>query len=277
VKNTNYEGIAATSPSPCPAKLGASWVLDTAAAPFQRGANSVEVCASDYSSLGEANRTCSSPVTVAVDDSCAESPVPGGEVLSAQFTATHGGAITVPYRHSAKVSGELADNAGDPVPGAAICVETHTQGAPGGLRPLTSTVTDAQGHFSYELPPGPNRQVLLGYRHDSFQVGRAIRYYAHARPRIELSPGQVEVGGEIRIRGELPGRRASGRVWSCRPQRFTRPAGLPSTAPPPTATASFTAATASTPPRERSPTGSPPSSPASAAIPGRSAIAARPW
>lgn len=108
--------------------------------------------------------------------------------------------------------GELADNAGDPIPGATVCVEMHTQRTRHGLRPVATATTDAQGHFAYEVPPGPDRKVPLGYRHDSFQVGRAIRYYAHARPRIELSPGRVERGGEIRIRGELPGRRGAGRV-----------------------------------------------------------------
>lgn len=212
VKNTSYEGIAAISPSPCPPKLKGGWTLDTAAPPFQRGANGVQVCASDYASLGEANRTCSPAVAVEVDNSCAESPVPGGDVLSAQFAATHKEEITVPYRHTAKVVGELADNAGDPISGATICVEMHTQGTHHPLRPVTTAITDGQGHFAYKVPPGPNRKVLLGYRHDSFQVGRAIRYYAHARPKIELSPGQVERGGEIRIRGELPGHRSGGRV-----------------------------------------------------------------
>jgi hypothetical protein len=212
VKNPSYEGPVAISPSPCPAKLKGAWTLDTAAPPFQRGANSVQVCTGDYSSLGEGNRTCSAATPAEVDDSCVESPVAGGEVLSAQFAATHTEEVTVPYRHTAKVVGELADNAGDPISGATICVETHTQGTRRGLRPVATARTDAQGHFVYKVAPGPNRKLLLAYRHDSFQVGRAIRYYAHARPRIELSRGRVERGGEIRIRGELPGHRAGGRV-----------------------------------------------------------------
>jgi hypothetical protein len=212
VKNPSYEGIVAISPSPCPGELKAGWTFDTAAPPFQRGANSVQVCARDYSSLGEGNRTCSAAANVSVDNSCAESAVPGGEILSAQFAATHTEEVTVPYGHAAKVVGELADNAGDPISGATICVEMHTQGTRRGLRPVATARTDAQGHFLYKVPPGPNRKVLLAYRHDSFQVGRAIRYYAHARPTIELSAGRVQRGGGVRIRGELPGRRAGGRV-----------------------------------------------------------------
>lgn len=212
VKNRSYEGTVAVSVTPCPAKLKGSWVFDTAAYPFHDGANAVQVCATDYSSLTEPNRTCSTPATVTVDNSCTESPVAGGEVISAQFAATHKETITVPYEHTAKVTGELADNAGDTISGATICVQMQTQGSRQGLRPVATATTDAHGHFTYKVPPGPNRKVLIGYRHDTFQVARSIRYYAHAKPTIHLSPGRVEHNGEIRIRGRVPGQRAGGRV-----------------------------------------------------------------
>ena len=54
--------------------------------------------------------------------------------------------------------------------------------------------------------------MLVGYRHDSFQLGRSIRYYAHAKPTIKVRPGRVKNGGEIKISGKLPGGRARGRV-----------------------------------------------------------------
>jgi hypothetical protein len=213
--NSSFQGTVAATPTPCPTKQKGSWVLDTAAYPFQNGSNSVQVCASDYSNLPNttANKTCSSVQTVSVDNSCAESPVAGGEVLTAQFARSHKEAVTVPYDTTAKVTGELANNAGDAISGATICVQIKTQGSRRGLRPAGTATTDANGHFVYKVPPGPNRQVLLGYRHDSFQVARAVRYYAHIRPTIELSRGRVENGSTIRIHGKLPGgRRAGGRV-----------------------------------------------------------------
>lgn len=212
VKNLSYTGTAAVTPTPCPAKLPAAWTLDTAAYPFQNGANTVQVCASDFSTIGEANKSCAAPATVSVDDSCTESAVAGGEVLSAQFARSHKEEVTVPYRTTARVTGELADNAGDAISGATICVQMQTQGSRQGLTPVGTATTDANGHFVYKVPPGPNRKVLIGYRHDTFQVARAIRYYAHVKPTIHISPGRVENGGEIRIRGELPGGRAAGRV-----------------------------------------------------------------
>ncbi len=78
--------------------------------------------------------------------------------------------------------------------------------------PVGTATTDAHGHFVYTVPKGPNRRVLVGYRHDSFQVARSIRYYAHAKPTIHISPGRVGHGGGIRIRGKLPGAQGKGRV-----------------------------------------------------------------
>ena len=77
---------------------------------------------------------------------------------------------------------------------------------------MGTATTDAQGHFTYQVAPGPNRTVLVGYRHDAFQVARSIRYYAHVRPTIKITPGRVGFGGEIKIRGRLPVARSAGRV-----------------------------------------------------------------
>jgi hypothetical protein len=190
----------------------ASVPLDTATYPFENGANSIQVCASDYASLTDANRTCSPPQAVKVDNSCAESPVPGGQILTAQFEKSHAEEVTVGFGKPAKVSGELTDSAGDAISGATICVLMKTQGSRQWPKPLATTTTDANGHFVYEVPPGPNRKVKIGYRHDSFQVARAIRYYAHSRPSLRITPGQVKAGGVILMRGKLPGPRAGGRV-----------------------------------------------------------------
>jgi hypothetical protein len=212
VKNQSYEGTAAYALSPCPAKLTGTWLLDTAAAPFQNGPNSVQVCASDFATTGEPNTTCTAPQTVEVNNTCTESPVVGGQVLSAEFAQSNAETVTVPFGHPAEVTGELADNAGDPISGATICIESQTQGGSGGPRPVATATTDGHGEFSYELPPGPNRNLLVGYRHDFFQVARTIGYHAHSRPTLKLSAGRVRAGGRVQITGKLPGPRAAGRV-----------------------------------------------------------------
>lgn len=212
VKNRSYEGIVAVTPTPCPAALKGGWLLDTAAPPFQNGANTVQVCASDFSTLTDPNRTCSLPQPVAVDNSCTESPVPGGQVISAQFARTHTDEVTLRSAGAANVAGELTNNAGDAISGATICVQAQTQGSAKGLQPVAIATTDAHGHFAYKVPPGPNRRLLLGYRHDTFQVARSIRYFAHARLALKITPGELRNGGEIKMRGKLPGPRAAERV-----------------------------------------------------------------
>lgn len=210
-KNASYVGTVAVTVTPCPRTASASWTLNTALPPFRDGANSVQLCASDFSTLGSPNTTCSTH-SVAVDNSCTESPVAGGEVLSASFARSRSERVKVPFRRAEDVVGELANSAGDPISGATICIQGEVQGSERGLRPLGTASTDANGHFVYELKPGPNRRLLVGYRHDSFQVGRSINYYAHAKPTLRLRPSRVKAGGTIRIRGRLPQPQAGGRV-----------------------------------------------------------------
>lgn len=211
-KTPTVVGTVAASPTPCPAILKANWTLDTSTYPFHDGANVVQVCASDFSTRGEPNTTCSAPQTVSVDNSCAESQVLGGQVLSAEFSRSHRDSVTVPYDHPAKVTGELTDNAGDSVSGATICVQAQTHGSGLDPAPLATTTTDAHGHFTYVVPAGPDRTIRLGYRHDAFQVARTIRYFAHAKPTLRITPMRVRAGQTIRLSGKVPGPRAAGRV-----------------------------------------------------------------
>jgi hypothetical protein len=212
VKNPSYQGLAAYSPAPCPPALTGAWDLDTAEAPFHEGANTVAVCASDFATVGPPNTTCAPTQTVVVNDSCTESAVIGGQDLSADFQGAGGEAITVPFEHPAEVTGELTSGAGDPIAGATICVQSQVQES--GTEPSTvaTATTDANGDFSYEVPPGPNRRLLLGYRHDSFQVAKTLQFASHAKPSIRLSRGRVRGGGRIRITRSVPGPGAAGRV-----------------------------------------------------------------
>lgn len=212
VSNSSYQGLAAISPSPCPAWMPASFILNTAAPPFHAGDNTVQVCASDLSTEGSPNTVCSPVKTVSVNNTCIESEVPGGQVLSANFAATNSETITTPYGQPAEVKGGLVNNAGDPISGATICVQAQTEGDPGGPAPIATATTDANGRFSYQVPAGPNRSLLIGYRHDAFQVARTISYASHTKPTLELSRGRVHEGDRIGITGSLPGPNAAGRV-----------------------------------------------------------------
>ena len=212
VSNPSAYGMVAASPTPCPAQLEAEWTVDTGAYPFHDGANSVSVCASDYASIGNPNTTCSPPQAVSVDNSCAEAGVAGGEELSAGFDASGSEEIVLGYGRATEVSGRLADRAGDPVSGATICVKAATLGAGAALAPVGVTKTDAGGHFAYEVPAGPNRELLLGYRHDSAQIGRSVRVYSRVRPSLRVHPRRLRNGHRIRLTGHLPDPAAGGRV-----------------------------------------------------------------
>jgi hypothetical protein len=212
VSDRSTYGTVATSPSPCPPTLKAAWTLDTSAYPFHDGANQVEVCASDLATIGDPNTTCSAPVSVDVDNSCTESPVAGGAELSAQFAKSSTATVTVGYGTEAEVSGSLQDGSGNPVPGATICLKSETVGLEPTAQPVGTVKTDSQGRFTYSVPAGPDRELLVGYRHDSFQIGKSVRYFAHAAPSLEANPPKLRNGRRVRLWGTLPQPGAAKRV-----------------------------------------------------------------
>jgi hypothetical protein len=212
VSDRSTSGTVATSPTPCPPHLKGGWSLDTSAYPFHDGANTIAVCATDFATIGSPNATCSPPQTVTVDNSCTESPVAGGSQIAAGFAQTNTETVTVGFGAAAEVTGSLHDGAGDPVPGATICVKSQTLETGEPQAPVAALRTDAEGRFAYAVPAGPDREVMLGYRHDSFQVARQVRYFAHAAPSLLVDPPKLANGGHIHLWGALPGPAAGGRV-----------------------------------------------------------------
>jgi len=210
--NPSAQGTVAAAITPCPTAFSANWTLDTEAYPFHGGANSVQICASDFSTLDEPNTTCSAAKTVNVDNSCAESQVSGGELLSAQFAESRNETVTVPYGKGAEVTGQLANNAGEPVAGAMLCVKMQTLGVEPGASPVGMVKTDANGEYAYKVPPGPDRNVVIGYRHDTYQVARAVRFYSKAEPSLQLAPRRLRNHQRVRFWGQVPGPSGGGRV-----------------------------------------------------------------
>lgn len=210
--NPSIVGTVAATPSPCPESESASWTLDTSALPFHDGANSVQVCASDFATIDDPNTTCSAPQSVNVDNSCAESQVVGGETLSAQFSQSSSDSITVGYGRKAEIAGALTTDAGRPVAGATLCVQTQTLGVKASPVSAGTVKTDAEGRYSYTVPAGPNRKVQIGYRHDSIQIARQLRYYAHTKPSLRSSARHLRNGEWIHFSGQLPGPHRRGRV-----------------------------------------------------------------
>jgi hypothetical protein len=212
VHTPGYSGVAATTTTPCPSQLAGSWNLDTSAAPFQTGANTVQVCASDLATSGLPNTTCSPAQTVQVNNTCTESAVAGGQILSATFAKTGSANVTVGYDSPTEITGALTDQAGDPISGATICVQSQLPDSIAPPATVATAITGSNGGFAYEVPPGPNRRLLVGYRHDSFQLGQALSVGTHARPTIRLDKRRVKGGNRVEITGQLPGPDPAGHV-----------------------------------------------------------------
>jgi hypothetical protein len=204
VENPSYKGVVTTSPTPCPPSLSGAWDVDTSSAPFQTGANTVQVCASDFATKGAPNTACSSPQTVEVDNTCTESPVAGGADLDAGFGGAASDHVTVGFGSGTEITGELTDQGGVPVSGATICLKSAQAGSQTIGQTVETATTDSQGHFALEVKPGPNRRLLVGYRHDSFQIAKTLSVGTRARPSIALSRHKIRGGKRVVISGSLP-------------------------------------------------------------------------
>ena len=136
----------------------------------------------------------------------------GGELLSEQFASSNSETTTAPYGQGGEVVGRLADNAGDPVAGATLCVKLQTIGIQPSAEPAGAITTDSAGNYSYQLTPGPNRDVIIGFRHDSHQVAREARFYSHVEPTLAASAKRLRNGQRVRFLGHLPGPSEAGRV-----------------------------------------------------------------
>ncbi|MGA8744594.1 MAG: hypothetical protein WB507_01870 [Solirubrobacterales bacterium] len=212
VNNPSVKGTVAAAVTPCPTEAEAEWNLNTQAYPFHDGSNAVQVCTSDFATLSDPNTTCSAARTITVDNSCAESQVSGGEVLDAQFTESRAETATVAYGKGAEVTGQLMTDAGDPVPGATLCVKMQTLGIEPSASPVGTVKTDANGQYAYHVAPGPDRNIIIGYRHDTSQVARSVRYYAHAESSLHVTPSKLKNGQRVHLWGQVPGPNAAGRV-----------------------------------------------------------------
>lgn len=224
VNNPSIKGTVATSPTPCPTATSADWIVNTEAAPFHAGTNTVQLCASDFATVGSPSTTCSSIREIEVDNSCVNSPVAGGAQLSAQFADSNSDTTTVGYGSNATIVGRLLTNAGDPVANATLCVKTQVFEVDPGLVNTTSITTDATGHYAYTVPAGPNREIMVGYRHDTSQVARDVRYYSHVQPTLTVTPEHTANGKAVHFTGQLPNPNSAGHVvvLQANPPKSTR-------------------------------------------------------
>ncbi len=196
---------------PCPPSLTKTYTLETAKAPFQEGVNSVTVCASDYAQTGSPNSRCESR-EVSVDNLCPGSPIGGGQTITAGFAGNGEAERTIAFHRRALIRGRLKDSGGNPVAGAEVCIQGHTDlpGRPFHL--IGTTATNENGGWSFKLRHGPSRALRIAYRFGAFQTSTDLTLHMRARATLHLSRHRTGPHRRIFFSGEIPGPTQAQRV-----------------------------------------------------------------
>jgi hypothetical protein len=206
----NELGSLVTRLAPCPSSFAKTYSLDTAKAPFQEGSNSISVCVFDYAQSGTANDACQVH-EVLVDNLCPGSPVGGGNTITAGFG--NGKAHrTLAFRRKALIRGRLRDGASNPVAGAEVCVEGHTDLPSRGYHLIGTATTNANGGWSFKLYHGPSRDIRIAYRFGSFQTSAELVLHTRAKATLHLSRHRTKPHHRIYFSGEIAGPHCGRRV-----------------------------------------------------------------
>lgn len=197
---------------PCPTSFAKTYALETAAAPFREGINVVSICTYDYAQTGTANSACESR-EVLVNNLCPGSSVAGGQALTAGFAGgKHGTERTLAFRRRGLIRGRLTDSAGNPVIGAEVCLQGHTDlpGPPFHL--IGTTTTNENGGWSFVLRHGPSRDFRIGYRFRAFQTTTDLILHMRARATLHVSRHRTRPHHRIYFSGGLAGPTCARRV-----------------------------------------------------------------
>lgn len=190
--------------SPCPPSVTKTYTLDTAAPPFHEGLNTVSVCAFDYAQTGTPNSACASH-EVLVNNLCPGSPVAGGAALTAGFAGNKREDRTLSFHRKSLIRGRLIDAAGQPVSGAQICIQAHTELAGRAFRLVATTTTNQNGGWSYKTNRGPSRIFRVGYRYGAFETSTDLALHIRSRSTLHLSTHRTPFHKKVYFSGELPG------------------------------------------------------------------------
>jgi hypothetical protein len=208
-------GSYATQVRPC-ADFHSSVRLDTERPPFREGQNTLQVCATDVSTEGDAHQQCAQR-TIVVDNSCPDSSGAGGEAhsLNAGLENPRTGELrrtrSVRSTEGVSVRGSLA-GPGGAVRGASVCVY-ETVDEPAGIAQLVQVAkSKTDGTFAAHLPPGPSRVFEVAYRYGDRQIESPTMYLdSSVKPVFKVTRKSLRNGSSVGFRGRLPGPNAGGR------------------------------------------------------------------
>jgi hypothetical protein len=114
--------------------------------------------------------------------------------------------VTIPYGQAVTIEGRLACGL-TPVPGATVSLGTAALvDVPLAAGPV---LTGPDGTFSYQLPPGPSRELVFGYRaysNESAPTTQAtVQIDVRPRMTLRISPRRTYNHGTIRWSGRVEG------------------------------------------------------------------------
>ena len=194
---------------PCPQTVGDELKVDTTKVPD--GTYPLTLEASDASG-NVVSVTAKEPVIVGNDASPAGAPgatgaqagpsgpgAPNGHdaTTTAQISYLSGqhGNITVSDGQGTSVSGKLTSQTGTPIPGATVDLLSRTTGSNVPFALIGHASTDANGVYTFEVPPGPSRAIRTGYRafaNDSgYDVTADLTEIVSAPTSLKLTPSRL--------------------------------------------------------------------------------------
>jgi hypothetical protein len=197
--------------APCPPTFSKTYTLNTEAAPFKDGVNTVSVCAADYATAGTPNTVCENR-EITVDALCPASPRSGGAAVTAGFGNGKANRV-LPYGKKALLRGRVLDGAGNGVEGAQVCVEGHMLLSGRTFRLLGTPTTNQAGGWEFKLNRGASRELLVAYRANGQQV-ETTHLLLHVRAHAALHVNKLVTRDQKRVvfSGSIPGPSASERV-----------------------------------------------------------------
>ncbi len=204
-------GALTSRMAPCPPSLTKTYTLDTAAAPFHEGLNTVSVCALDYAQTGTPNSVCNSH-EVLVNNTCPASPVAGGTTLTAGFAGNKRKDRTLSFHRKSLIRGRLTDASGQPVAGAQVCIQAHTDLAGRPFHLVATTTTNQNGGWTYKTNRGPSRIFRVGYRYGASETSTDLALHIRSRSTLHLSTHRTPFHKKVYFSGELPGPACAGRT-----------------------------------------------------------------
>lgn len=140
---------------------------------------------------GACNGTCSGQAKLAASDPQALKPVTRGYARSAM-----------------RLSGSLREPTGAPVAGARLELLQAASYTAAPVRAIASTMTNAVGRWTFSVPKGPSRALIVAFRAHALDPGYASELEYHERVYADVAleaPRGVRVGVPFVFRGALAG------------------------------------------------------------------------